>query len=200
MRFFALLLLTAVAAAQTPRNEVGVFAVGNLNPSYMVGLHRGEFPIVGGNKSSLGGGAEYRRYWNARNALGLLYVQNPSDGKLLVPLSPFATPAYLSYIWPVMRYDVTVVETETFTEGKFSPFLQEGGGVVVTNSLVKNSGISWDPAIATGAGVDYALTSRFALRFGATFLTQTQGCYGDPTCKTTWSVARDVRLGAVYRW
>ena len=57
-----------------------------------------------------GGGAEYRHYWNTRNATGLSYEQNSWDGKLE---ALFATEKGTT-IRPPIGYEFSVLETEKF--------------------------------------------------------------------------------------
>jgi hypothetical protein len=170
--------------------------VGNFNSTYNVGLAHGAYQIRGSNKSSLGAGWETRRYWNAHNALGLLYVQNPSDGNLWVPSG---NGTGTSYIWPQMRYEVSVLATQRFSIGKFSPFLSEGPGAVITNGY-SNCGWNGEFAFVAGLGTQYEFSPRFSARTGITFLDSKIGCYGDPTCREAWSVAKDLRIGFAYKW
>jgi hypothetical protein len=176
--------------------DVGVFAVGNFNPTYYVGLAHGAYQITGSNKSSLGAGIEFRRYWNRRNALGLLYVQNPSDGNLWVPSGDGKG---TNSIWPQMRYEVSVLATQQLPIGRFSPFLSEGPGVVVTNGY-GNCGWSGGFAFVAGLGTEYEFSPRLSARTGITFLETKSGCYDDPTCSQTWGVVEDMRVGFVYNW
>jgi len=186
-----------------PRTDVGIFTVGNLNSTSFIRLNdasHGGQQVVSSNKSSLGGGAEYRWRWNDRNAFGLLYVQNPSDGKLWVSSSASASGASSqSYIWPLMRWDFSILATQSFRLKNLSPFLNEGPGVVVTNGY-SNSGWSGGFAFVAGVGTDYQFSRRFSTRVGVTFLNTRGGCYDDPTCSETWGVVEDLRIGFVYKW
>ncbi len=64
--------------------ETGFFAVGNFNMKSNIYIQNVPHNVVSSNKSSLGGGFETRRYFGDTFALGFLYTQNPSDGKLLM--------------------------------------------------------------------------------------------------------------------
>jgi hypothetical protein len=178
------------------RGDVGIFAVGNFNPTYYVGLDYGRYQVSGSNKSSLGGGTEYRRYWNRNNALGLLYVQNPSDGNLWVPSG---NGAGRYYIWPQMRYEASVLATQRLPIGKLTPFVSEGPGAVVTNGY-GNCGWSGGFAFVVGLGTEYEFSPRLSARAGVTFLDTKSGCYDDPTCRQTWGVVEDLRIGFAYKW
>jgi hypothetical protein len=185
------------------RADVGIFTVGNFNPASFVHLddasHGGQ-QVVSSNKSSLGGGAEYRWRWGDRNAVGFLYVQNPSDGKLWVSSSASASGASTqSYIWPLMRWDFSILATQSFKVKNMAPFVCAGPGAVVTNGY-GNSGWSAGFALVAGFGTDYRLGRRWSVREGVTFLNTRNGCYDDPTCHETWGVVEDLRVGAVYRW
>jgi hypothetical protein len=96
----------------------------------------------------------------------LSYKQNRSDGKLE---TPFANEKGTS-IWPLIGYEFSVLETEKFNINKFSPFLSEGLGWIVTNGY-SNSGWSRDFAIVTGLGTDCKISKRFAARASVTCLT-----------------------------
>jgi hypothetical protein len=188
------------------RTEVGIFTVGNFNSTSFVHLNdssHGGQQVVSSNKSSFGGGAEYRWRWSDRNALGFLYVQNPSDGKLWVSSSPSSsgpsTAATQSYIWPQMRWDLSILATQSFKAKNLTPFVCEGPGIVVTNGY-SVSGWSAGFAFVAGLGADYQLNRRLSARTGITFLNTKGGCYGDPTCGQTWGVVEDMRVGFVYRW
>jgi hypothetical protein len=173
------------------RNEVGIFAAGNINPVSSISIQNTPHSVVSSNKSSIGGGAEYRHWITDRSALGLLYTQNPSDGKLLWQGQ--------NSIWPQMRWDISVLATESFHVRKIAPFVSAGPGVVVTNGH-DNSGWSAGLAFVAGLGADYQLNRRFSARTGITFLDTKSGCYDDPTCHESWGVVEDLRVGVVYRW
>lgn len=179
-----------------PRADVGFFTVGNFNSTSYIRLLRADQQVISSNKSSVGGGAEYRWRLSDHNALGLLYVQNPSDGKLWVSSSPGSTQ---TYVWPLMRYDLSILATQSFRVKRLAPFLSEGPGVVVTNGY-DNSGWSAGFAFVAGLGADYQLTPSLSARTGITFLNTKGGCYDDPTCSETWGVAEDLRIGFVYKW
>jgi len=180
------------------RNELGVYATGNLNPQYIVNLEHGANPILGSNKSTWGYGFSYDRFWGNFGA-GFLYEQNPkSDGKLVVPDGCCSLLQAKTYIWPLDRWDLAALATYRMPVGKsrWTVFAQAGPGWVITNGG-SNSGVSEDFALVSGLGVDYRIRSRWKLRAGETFLNTHQGCYGDPTCSETWSLIQDLRVGVV---
>jgi hypothetical protein len=173
------------------RSDVGFFTVGNFNPVSYISIQNAPHTAISSNKSSLGGGAEYRHWFSDHNALGLLYTQNPSDGKLLWQGQ--------NYIWPQMRWDFSILGTESFNVRNIAPFVCGGPGIVVTNGY-GNSGWSAGFAFVAGIGTDYQLSRRISARTGITFLDTKSGCYDDQTCHATWGVAEDLRVGLVYKW
>ena len=210
----AFLLLPVGLLAQ--KNDVTLYAVGNINPTYSVylgaytraGVPTGDTTrVVGGTKSAMGYGVEFRHNWNSAkkcygavvavcNATGLDFDQNPSDGKLIVPPSWGQT----TYIWPTMRYDLAVLETQQFNVGRrWSPYVNEGPGVILTNGY-GNSGWSANPAGVVGWGVTYRLKSRWFARANQNFLIGKQGCYGDPTCASVQTMEQVVRVGVGGKW
>ena len=205
-----LILSTAVCGAQELKNELAVSAVGNLNSVSYIFLSQRVFtadgalsqdgrPTTSSQKSSVGWGMEYRRWLSPHYALGAIFEQNTSDGKLLPAGYPVGN-EYLYYYWPQMHYESGVLLTERFPAGvRFTPFLHEGAGGNITDGY-DNSGWSHDFAFITGFGVDYALSARTALRVGMNILNTRTGCYGDHTCRQTWSNVQDLKLGVVYRW
>lgn len=175
------------------QGDVGIFAIGNFNPVTSIYIQNNPHTVISSNKSSAGGGVEYRRWFGDHNALGFVYVQNPSDTNLLWKGQ--------SYIHPVMRWDMSVLATQRLLIGRFAPFLCEGPGVVVTHGTgVDNSGWSGGFAFAAGAGTEYGFSRRFSARMGITFLGTKGGCYGDSTCHAPWGVVEDLRFGIVYKW
>lgn len=172
------------------RTDFGVFTVGNFNPVSYITIHVNE-PAISSNRSSLGGGAEYRRWFSDRNALGVLYTQNPSNGKLFWQGQ--------NYIWPDMRYDFSILATQRFKVKNVEPFLSEGPGVVLTNGY-GNCGWSGGFAFVTGFGTELQLSRQISARTGITFLNTRGGCYDDPTCLETWGVVEDLRIGVAYKW
>ncbi len=185
--------------AQSPRQhspawtEAETFAVGNFNPTVTIHLGDGT-PVKSHYKSSVGVGTEYRHWSGDHYAVGLSYVRNPSDGKLIV------NPAQI-YIWPLMRYEFAALATERFkVRWRLSPFVAEGPGFIVTQSLVQNSGWSENFALVMGGGVDYRITKRLGARAGLTIFDSAAGCYGDPTCHEAWGMTKDVQVGFAYRW
>jgi len=173
------------------RGDLGFFTVGNFNPVSYIAIENTPHVVVSSNKSSVGGGVEYRGWFSERSGWGLLYSQNPSDGKLLWQGQ--------NYIWQQMRWDMSVLATERLGAGRIAPFVCGGPGIVVTNGY-SNSGWSAGFALVGGMGTDYRLSRRLAARAGITFLNTKNGCYDDPTCHETWGVAEDARVGVVYRW
>jgi len=187
------------------RADVGIFTVGNFNQPNFIhldGYHPGSQEVVSMNKSSLGGGAEYRWKLSDRNTLGFLYVQNPSDIKLFVgsaPPTPSGQSVTTQFISPLMRWDISVLATQSFKAGKFTPFVCEGPGVLLSNGY-SNSGWSHGFAFVGGVGVERRVNPQFSIRQGITFLDTRSGCYNDPTCHATWGVSEDIRIGIVYKW
>ena len=173
------------------RNDAGIFSAGNFNPVTYISIQNVPHTVISSNKSSVGGSAEYRHWFSDRSALGVLYTQNPSDGKLLWQGQ--------NSIWPQMRWDLSILVTERLTARRIAPFVCGGSGVVVTNGY-SNSGWSAGFAFVGGLGTDYQISRRFAARTGVTFFNTKGGCYEDPTCHETWGVVEDVRVGLAYRW
>jgi hypothetical protein len=173
------------------RNDVAIFALGNFNPVTDISIRNLPHLAVSSNKSSLGGSAEYRHWFSNRTALGLLYAQNPSDGKLLWQGQ--------NYIWPQMRRDMSVLATRSFNLRDMAPFVSAGPGMVATNGY-GNCGWSAGFAFVAGLGTDVHLSRRFSARTGITFLDTRSGCYDDHTCHETWGVVKDLRVGLAYKW
>jgi hypothetical protein len=173
------------------RNDIGIFAFGNFNPVTPITIRNTPHLAISSNKSSVGGSAEYRHWISAHNALGILYSQNPSDGKLVWQGQ--------NYIWPQMRRDVSLLATQQIAIGRFLSFIDEGPGAVVTNGY-GNCGWSAGFALVGGVGTDYQLSRQFSMRTGVTFLETKSGCYDDHTCRETWGVVKDLRVGLVYKW
>jgi hypothetical protein len=174
-----------------PRNDIAIFTAGNLNPASNIFIQNTPHLAVSSNKSSLGGSAEYRRWFSNRTALGLLYTQNPSDGKLLWQGQ--------NYIWPQMRWDLSILATRSFKARSVAPFICAGPGIVLTNGYA-NSGWSAGFALVGGFGTDVQISRRFSARTGIAFLDTKNGCYDDPTCRETRSVVEDLRVGIAYNW
>ena len=171
--------------------ETGIFAVGNINTISKIYIQNTPHEVISSNKSSLGGGFETRRYFGDNTAVGLLYTQNPSDGKLLWQGK--------YYIWPQMRRDLAILVTEKQDIGRFAIFGGWGPGVLVTNGY-GNCGWSGNFAVVGHVGTDYKLNDRLTARLGWSWLFNESGCYGDPTCHAKPNVANDIRLGFVYKW
>ena len=194
-----LILSTAVCGAQELKNEIAISAVGNLNSASYIYLSDAT-PVTSSQKSSVGWGMEYRHWLSPHYAVGALFEQNPSDGKLLPAYTSAKPHVFHYYMWPQMHYDMGVVLTERFAASKrITPFFHEGAGGNITNGY-DNSGWSHNFAFITGFGADYAVGKRTALRAGMNILNTKTGCYGDHTCRQTWSNVQNLTLGAVYRW
>lgn len=198
-----LLLASATAAAQ--KNELSVQGVGNFNPVTYVYINQA-IPTMGSSqKSSVGGGAEYDRWFSRYQAFGLRFELNPSDGKL------HGAANGLWYIWPQMRYEFIGMFTEQFNGNheqirvrKVTPFIQEGAGAVVTQEYGDDNrgraGWSHSLAYAAGTGSDYWVNNKFAVRLSAVMMADETGCYDDPTCRPTWGVSHDFDAGLVWKW
>jgi hypothetical protein len=65
------------------QNDVAIFPFANFNPITPITIRNTPHLAISSNKSSVGGSAEYRHWFSGHNAVGVLYTQNPSDGKLL---------------------------------------------------------------------------------------------------------------------
>jgi hypothetical protein len=133
---------------------------------------------------------------------GVWFETNPSDGSLLVYIPMYFNPGYYS-IWPLERYEFFALLTEYFRhKARWQPFLQEGIGFIVTQSLVKNSGWSEDPAPAYGGGVAYRLSPRLKAKVSILTETARTGCYGDPACtnRGSFAISEDPRLGVEWSW
>jgi len=178
--------------AKYPRNDVGIFAMGNFNPVSYISIQNTPHTVVSSNKSSLGGSAEYRRYLNWRNAIGISYAQNPSDGKLYWNGQ--------NYIWPLMRYETTIIAIQQLRDGAFRPFLVEGVGVIVTNGY-SNSGWSANfvPLVA-GVGADYRISAHFDARVEMLYEDAKQGCYDGKACHDANGVVQNAKAGVVWRF
>jgi hypothetical protein len=190
-------LLLSLPLVQGQNNTATVMAVGNFNPTTYIYLyeHVEPLPTANSNKSAAGGALEYQRWYVPHAAAGIELEANPSDGKLLptdVARGPY-------YIWSQLRYELMVLVTQRANVGRFSLFIQEGGGSIVTNGG-SNSGWSHDGAFAAGYGIDYHFNARWGAVVGETIYESRQGCYGDPTCQQSWGTTQDAHLGANYSW
>lgn len=187
--------VTAIACGTLVRcqsNDIGIFGFGNFNPVSYITIQNTPHVAVSSNESWIGAAAEYRHFFDAHTGLSVIYAQNSSTGNLYWQ--------GMSYIWPLMRYKVETLAVERFDmRKKWSPFMQEGPGAIVTNGYA-TSGWSAGFAFVLGLGVDYHISSRWSARIGDEFLTTRSGCYDDPTCKQTWGVVQDLRTGIVYGW
>jgi len=171
------------------RADVGIFAMGNFNPTTQIYIQNEPHQVLSSNKSSLGGGFEWRRWFTYDTAFGIAYVQNPSDGKLLWQGT--------NYIEREMRREFSLLLTQKLPirAGNFVPYLDGGPGFIVTNGY-SDSGWSSDFAYVAGGGSEYRLTPRVSISAGMRFLVGKSGCYGDPTCREeTWGVTKDATLG-----
>lgn len=194
--FAALFYIGLAAGCHAQKNQVVISANGNWNPTTHVTLTAAQPPVVmrGSNRSSVGGGIEYDYLFSPKLGLGAMEEQNPSDGKLLS--------GDRLYVWPVMRYEFAALMTESFPENgsRWTPYLQEGAGYVVTESLVQNSGWSHDPAFIWADGVDFALSNRAALRIGNRILLSEGGCYNGKNCAEEWGLTDDPEIGVRFAW
>ena len=206
--FFLLLLASATAMAQ--RNQISVIGVGNFNPVTYININEPDPPFgnntVGSSqRSSLGGGAEYEHWLSPHQAFGVRYEQNPSGGKLLGAVnSVWAT-------WPQMRMEFLGMFTEEvranrFTEraNRFTSFIQEGAGTVVTDEDDKGdegkAGWSHSVAYAFGGGTDYWVNDKLAVRISSLIVASATGCYDDPGCRSTWGLSHDFETGFSWKW
>lgn len=211
---FAFMLLAALpaftqsAAPAVPKNEIGIFATGNLNSvSYVIlsqnGAH-GSGPVILQNdtEDAPGFGLSYNYWFTKDNAVGLLYSLDQSTDNLWVPA--YATfPSQSLNKWALTDMHLSVVLTQQINKGKhlrrFVPFISEGVGTQVTYGGVV-SGWSADFLVTLGGGTDIVLTPHWSIRNGVMLLNTKTGCFDDPTCVETWSSAEDVRSGLVYKW
>jgi hypothetical protein len=171
------------------RADVGIFAMGNFNPTTQIYIQNEPHQVLSSNKSSLGGGFEWRRWFANDTAIGVAYAQNPSDGKLLWQGT--------NYIEAEMRREFSLLVTQRLPlrVGKFAPYLDGGPGFIVTNGY-GDSGWSHAFAYVAGGGSEYRLTPRLSVSAGMRFEVAKSGCYGDPTCtEETWGVVKDLTLG-----
>lgn len=194
------LILTAVTlfllSPGKCQNQISISAVGNQNPVTYVYIDQ-ILPTMGSSqKSSFGGGIEYDRWLTPSLAVGAMYEQNPSDGKLLE-----GTGREWS-IWPQMRREILGVATREFTGRKVSPYVQAGAGALLTDEDGGNAGAGWSHsfAIVAAGGTDYWISPKMAFRAGSTVLATKTGCYNDPTCRPTWGLSHDVWIGLIRRW
>jgi len=171
------------------RADVGIFAMGNFNPTTQIYIQNEPHQVLSSNKSSLGGGFEWRRWFANDTAIGVAYAQNPSDGKLLWQGT--------NYIEAEMRREFSLLVTQRLPirVGNFAPYLDGGPGFIVTNGY-GDSGWSHAFAYVAGGGSEYRLTPRLSVSAGMRFEVAKSGCYGDPTCtEETWGVVKDLTLG-----
>lgn len=196
--FLFILFLFILRPSYSQKNDIGFFVNGNFNsPAYIYLLnYKPPQPVVSSYKSSVGIGLEYRYWLTSHIATGTWVEMNPSDGHLYTS----ALTPYLG-IWPIRRYEFAAPVTYRFyTRHKLKPYISAGPGVVATQSLVENSGWSKDTTIFTGVGGDYQLIPRLSLSAGITNMVTRPGCYGDPTCGSSWGLAEDGKIGIRYEF
>lgn len=205
----SLLFLTSFAtalphAALAQKNQAGVFAVANFNPTNYIRLNtQGGQYIVSSNSDEAGGAFEYRRGLAGSWQIGVLYAQNETQAKLFwsTAYDPRTGVKVGESVWPLMRYEADVLATRKFPLWKrLSGFVQGGPGWIITDSLVKNSGWSHNFALTGGYGLDVSLSSHVIFRMGNELFLARTGCYGDHTCDASWAVGQNLRSGIVYAW
>jgi hypothetical protein len=132
------------------RADVGIFAVGNFNPTTQIYIQNTPHQVLSSNKSSLGGGFEWRRWFANDTAIGIACAQNPSDGKLLWQGT--------NYIEREMRREFSLLVTQRLPIRGWNlvPFLDGGPGFIVTN---RYSDSGWSSDFAYVAGVDRNICS-----------------------------------------
>ncbi len=201
---FFLLLISGTAAAQ--KNQLTLTAEGNFNPVTYSYVNMPGSTLVDSQKSSLGGGAEYDHWFTRYQAFGVRYEQNPSDGREKDALG------YITSIWPQSRRELLGLFTQhlgirrqgEFQINKFTSFLQEGGGAVVTCECSDGNkhfaGWSHSAAFAAGTGTDYSVNERLSIRFSALIIATATGCYDDPRCQPTTGLSHDIGLGFTWKW
>jgi hypothetical protein len=201
-RIIAIALLATALPLFAQRNEIGVFAIGNLNshdyPVTLAAKTANPIGIIGSNRSALAGGIEYRRSLNPIIAFGGVFTGGPSDGKLVVPQW---YERQTTYIWPMAQYKLFGMVTERSPYfGKWVPFLSEGFGIVLTDGYA-NSGWTAEPAIPFGFGIDYQINKRLLVRVGDRWILTRIGCYGDPSCGEKFQeVDQELEVGVAYKW
>lgn len=205
--------MIASATAVAQKNQISITGEGNFNPVTYVYIPQTPNMMGSSEKSSLGVGAEYDRWFNSHLAFGVRYEENPSDGKLLES-GLMHNPAY-DYGWaifPQTRYESLGLFTEQFEVnhgevaearmGRLTPFIQEGAGAVITDDETKWAKAGWSHSMtfAAGTGSDYWVTGRLAVRISALMMANQTGCYDDPLCTPSWGVSHDFGAGFSYKW
>lgn len=194
---FAVLILFTLSSliSQGQRNEVSVSAIGNFNGGSFIHLDYGNgVPVAVTYRSSMGGAIEYRYWLTPRVGLGLWMEANPSEGELFTS----STNPYIFDI-SLTRYEFAVPVTERFwAKHKLQPYIMASPGFIVTHG--SQPGWSQNFAITTGGGADYQLSPKWSVGIGLKMLDAKQGCYGDPTCVLSWSIAQDALLRTAYKW
>lgn len=189
----ATLLIAVPTSGQRPRNQVSLSVADDLNPVTQAQLTAPSPPetLISRNRSALGGMFEYQR-WTGNVAIGAFFEANPSDGHLF--------DGQKNYIWPLLNMQTGLLATERITRSKESWWFQEGNSVIMSQSLVRNSGFSWDFGLAGGVGVDYTLSHRWALRAGEKLLLNHTGCYDGRQCNEQLRITQDPEIGVVFGW
>jgi hypothetical protein len=198
-----LLLVSATAVAQ--KNQFSLTAEGNFNPVTDSYVNQAIPTLVDSQKSSLGGAAEYDHWFTRYQALGVRYEQNPSDGREENGVGAIA-------IWPQTRSEFLGILTQhlrgnrrgEFQINKFTSFLQEGGGAILTCECSDGNkhfaGWSHSAAFAAGGGTEYSVNERLYIRFSTLIIASATGCYDDPHCRPTTGFSHDVGLGFTWKW
>lgn len=204
MKYFALVLLALglflalpVSRAQEQQhNSITISVAGQFNPTSRVYINTDQ-QMISSNRSAVGGSVEYQRWLTPRNAVGFLYEQNPSDGKLVFQPVP---PDLGISIWPQMQYDAFALFTQYVPlNSRTSIFTQEGAGANVTNGY-GNSGWSHDTAFAEGTGTDYYVSRHTALEVSSLWIETETGCYNGRACKQTWATITETHVGLKVSW
>ena len=187
-------------ATTAPRNEAVISGFVNFGPWYPVTIGHGYQTFLGGEATKAGGSAEYRRYFQPHFATGVLYEQNPSEGRLCPAQGPtesnICTPESVN---PMMRYILVSPLTARTGVGAWNFLLQTGPALEITDGY-SNSGISPGFEWMFGGGIQAPLASRWFIETGFSGFVQKNGCYGDPACNAYLSVAHDVKAGFGYRF
>jgi hypothetical protein len=202
MKVLSILVLLGATLLPAQKNSLTLYAVGQFNSTDMTYIPSAYYlPMPSHNASKAGGGAEYMRALSPTVSAGVWFETNRSDGSLLVEVR---TPSLLAWQgWPLEEYNFAALAEETFWhKARWQPFLQEGFGFIVTQSLVRNSGWSADPAPFYGGGVGYRLSKHWKAKVGMLVWDSRTGCYDDPACTTkgSFAVGNVPRLGLEWAW
>lgn len=201
---FCLLLVSVTAAAQ--KNQIAITAEGNLNPvtySYI----KQPLPVMeDSQKSSVGVGVQFDHWFNPRFAFGVRFEQNPSDGREKEGNNA------ITDIWPQSRREIFAIfaqrpggaRSREFQIHKFTPFLQEGVGAILTcecsDGNKHRAGFSDSTAFAAGSGTEYSLNEKFNIRISFLIIATATGCYDDSGCRPTMGLSHDLGLGFTWKW